>query len=89
MKIVKIEQLVCEHSQKNYLVVIAHYISDLIYQLHFLKLCPIQKQKILKNCRYLVESCRLSNFLNICFETSIIFQENAIKIIEGIFDLKK
>ena len=40
----EIQQLVRKRSQKNNQGVILHYISLLIYPLHFPKFCPIQKQ---------------------------------------------
>ena len=71
--------------------VILHYISLPIDPLHFPIFCPIQKQKTLINCRYLVKTT-LAVYLIFCklmfFETLIIFLESTIKLITGIFDFQ-
>ena len=59
-----------KHSQKINYDVILHYISLLIYPLHFPKFCPIKKQ-FKKTKKMLVfgenDSLRLSNFLKAHF----------------------
>ena len=88
----EIQQLVRKRSLKIYYDVILHYISLPICPLHFPKFCPIQKQKTLRSCWYLVKTnliVYLIIYKFIFFETLIIFLESTIKLIKGIFDFQK
>ena len=68
------------------------YISLPIYPLCFSKFCAIQKQKALRNCRYLVIATLvvyLIFYKLIFFETLTIFLESTIELITGIFDFQR
>ena len=86
--------------RKNIRDVLLAYVLPPIHQLLFQKFCPIQKQqpknkqnKTKRNtCRYLSKTtfpAYLIFYKFIIFQTLIIFLEPKIKLITGIFDLKK